>query len=612
MDTSNDPTASTSDTTDVPPDARPRPETVSRFLLIAVHDSASFNVNPFQLHRAISGYGEANHILRRSDGKVEVEMKTSESSQQLLNATELIIRTKNENRKVPITVQIHPTKGFPMGVITVPDLAGVDDGEILEELTEQQVIKARRILRKEDGGAIPTDTIVLSFSCEQLPDKVRVAWRSVRVRPYVPNPIRCYKCQMYGHMASSCKGKERCARCSTVGHNSSQCRAARTKCTCGGDHPVWSKDCPKLQAEVKRAKARVSGSTKRIDTPQPPPPPSDLSEPATPATGSATPTVPPAPCWGAPRGEKGPQEATSEVGPPVPTTMLKTKVQDCLQLSLQQFLALLSNHCCATHSCRATSTTTSDVGVQCDLPDVAHKEVQTDASSDQCTPVFEANITQDTTGTDKVDLGQSGVETSGKRTREESPIQPHALEQTSTRAVSTGDASFRPSVTPTSTKRARVAPGCQPAPTPPEQEQSEDAEQHAMESETTAPPSPRQPQRGEVSTLEIHIGPRPTGKSQENPNTPQPDQSRGRQRISWTDDPPPMGPPPPPPPISSRLGSVSPVTFFSPAQSPSELSKAADAPTRSRSTQRPTRGQDGPTPRGRCLERRYSYSNGNV
>ena len=110
---------------------------------------------------------------------------------------------------------------------------------------------------------MPTDTLVLSFCQETLPDKVRVAWRSTRVRPYVPNPVRCFKCQAYGHMASSCRGKERCGRCSSFEHKSCVCKAAKPRCACGGEHEAWSRDCPKLVAEKQKARDRVNAGTRR-------------------------------------------------------------------------------------------------------------------------------------------------------------------------------------------------------------------------------------------------------------------------------------------------------------------------------------------------------------
>ena len=180
MDTSlgsDPPNPPASDTTDERPPARPRPEPVSRFLLLSFGDDAQGGIaNPFHLHRAIARFGEAARVTKRSDGKVEIEMKAAESARKLLNSDSLSIQTKNSSRTVPITVRPHPTKGFATGVITVPDLEDVDEDDILEELRDQGVQRVRRLQRKENGSTVPTDTLVLSFCQETLPDKVRVAW----------------------------------------------------------------------------------------------------------------------------------------------------------------------------------------------------------------------------------------------------------------------------------------------------------------------------------------------------------------------------------------------------------------------------------------------------
>ena len=249
------------DATDERPLARPRPEPVTRFLLLSFPDDTESSLtNPFHLNRAITRFGEAVRITRRSDGKLEIEMRTAESACKLLNSSTLTIQTKHISRTVPIAVRQHPTKGFVTGVITVPDLEDVDEEDILEELRDQGVQRVRRLKRRDDGNTVPSDTFVLSFSQEILPAKVRVAWRSARVRPYVPNPVRCFKCQSYGHMASSCRGKERCGRCASFDHKTSACQATKPKCACGGDHECWSRDCPKLAAEKQKAKDKAGVS----------------------------------------------------------------------------------------------------------------------------------------------------------------------------------------------------------------------------------------------------------------------------------------------------------------------------------------------------------------
>ena len=154
-----------SDNTDQRPNARTRPEPVSRFLLISFCDGTQHNtINPFHLHRAISRFGEAERVTRRSDGKVEVQMREVESAHKLLNSDSLSLQTKNGTRTVPITVHPHPTKGFATGVITVPDLGDVEEEDILDELRDQGVHKVRRLQRRDNGNTVKSDTLVLSVT----------------------------------------------------------------------------------------------------------------------------------------------------------------------------------------------------------------------------------------------------------------------------------------------------------------------------------------------------------------------------------------------------------------------------------------------------------------
>ena len=80
---------------------------------------------------------------------------------------------------------------------------------------------------------------------------------SYDVRLYVPPPLRCFKCQKYGHVAAVCKGKQRCGRCAGE-HEYGKCeRGAKLKCcNCGGEHTSAYRGCEisKRAEEVQRVK----------------------------------------------------------------------------------------------------------------------------------------------------------------------------------------------------------------------------------------------------------------------------------------------------------------------------------------------------------------------
>ncbi|GBN04957.1 hypothetical protein AVEN_183222-1 [Araneus ventricosus] len=63
------------------------------------------------------------------------------------------------------------------------------------------------------------------------------------VRTYIPNPLRCFKCQRFGHSKSSCRGTLTCARCAEVGHESNDCTRTEKCVNCKGEHTSFSRNC---------------------------------------------------------------------------------------------------------------------------------------------------------------------------------------------------------------------------------------------------------------------------------------------------------------------------------------------------------------------------------
>ena len=131
---------------------------------------------------------------------------------------------------------------------------GVDfelsDEEICEEIGANSV---RRIKKKIGGREIKTAQI-LTFFKDELPPYVLIGWRRHRVDKYVPDPIRCYQCQRYGHKANTCNGQEKCGICSKR-HNAKECpeinkstEEKESKCpNCGGKHSASYRGCPKFK-----------------------------------------------------------------------------------------------------------------------------------------------------------------------------------------------------------------------------------------------------------------------------------------------------------------------------------------------------------------------------
>lgn len=92
--------------------------------------------------------------------------------------------------------------------------------------------------------------IKLIFEGDNLPSHVKVGYVRHPVRPYVPRPLQCRKCQKIGHVSAVCANRMTCPRCGGD-HDESTCNGSDLKCTnCDGPHKATSKECPKLKTEM--------------------------------------------------------------------------------------------------------------------------------------------------------------------------------------------------------------------------------------------------------------------------------------------------------------------------------------------------------------------------
>ena len=240
------------------------PHSDPKVLLLTLEEGSK--MNPFQVVKALSKFGSPTRVFRYSPTTLEVVMTSEKETSDLLGTKQLSFPGKSGCEvSIPVSVRLHPTKNFALGVITCQELAGTPDEDICSGLESQNVLKVKRISKRLNGEKVPTNTIILTFKTKVLPEKIRIGWMSVRVRQYVADPLRCYHCQRYGHLAKVCKGKETCPKCSEEGHSSSACQAESAKCaSCKGDHEVWSRTCPKFLSEREKLKARDQEKASRL------------------------------------------------------------------------------------------------------------------------------------------------------------------------------------------------------------------------------------------------------------------------------------------------------------------------------------------------------------
>ncbi|GFX79322.1 RNA-directed DNA polymerase from mobile element jockey [Trichonephila clavipes] len=199
-------------------------------------------ISPFAIHKTLIGIGgEPKSVKRLRSGDLLIETMSDLQTKSFLVVKSFL--------NSPVTVSPHKTLNSCRGVISEPDLLSTPDAEILEGFSDQGVIQVRRITIKRDSNIIPTKHIILTFNKPKLPTTVKAVYLNCKIRPYIPNPLRGFKCQRFGHSQTSCRGQLTCSRCASVGHSSTNCTLEPKCVNCTQSHPSDSKLCQKSKLE---------------------------------------------------------------------------------------------------------------------------------------------------------------------------------------------------------------------------------------------------------------------------------------------------------------------------------------------------------------------------
>ena len=225
-------------------------ESWPRFLVMEdAEDGGSLaKLSPFAIAKGIQGLAGEPKMMKKIRQGLLVEVATKVHSDLLLKSTSLA--------NVPIKVTPHRTLNSCKGVIRCSDLSNDAEDFILSNLSKQNVSHVRRIF--VNRGQKPTDRYILTFNRPELPAKIKIGYFSVNVELYLPNPLRCYKCQAYGHGSSRCTRNERCSKCGE-NHSNSVCTETEPKCLhCNGKHETSDRKCPTFLLEKEIVKLKYT------------------------------------------------------------------------------------------------------------------------------------------------------------------------------------------------------------------------------------------------------------------------------------------------------------------------------------------------------------------
>lgn len=128
----------------------------------------------------------------------------------------------------------------------------------LDHLTHQKNIE--EAVRLMGPSKNPTKKVLVTFK-GKIPPRVNLGiWGSFPTQTYIPEPLRCKKCQRFGHHTKQCTSDHKCGVCSGR-HESTVCiqkyqnqQPTRAKCpNCQANHHAWNKRCPERLRRIQTA-----------------------------------------------------------------------------------------------------------------------------------------------------------------------------------------------------------------------------------------------------------------------------------------------------------------------------------------------------------------------
>ena len=230
---------------------------VPRFLIIHSEKEGETisSLSPFVVHKTIMSIaGEPKSIKNLRSGDLLIQCAKESHEKSLLQMKTFC--------GLKCSVTPHSSLNTSKGIIRCPALNRVTSDDIKEGMVEQGVADVRRITVRRDGETKLTNTYVLTFNSPTLPTVVKIGFMQVKVDVYIPNPLRCYSCQVFGHHENKCGRHPVCCNCGEPEHcgPSGVCNKPSKCVNCSGNHPANSKQCPQWEKEKKILKIKCENN----------------------------------------------------------------------------------------------------------------------------------------------------------------------------------------------------------------------------------------------------------------------------------------------------------------------------------------------------------------
>lgn len=210
-----------------------------------------------------------SQVKDSKDGSIIISCNNKEDVEKIknvagikLNENYVIRAQERKNPKIKIVDLEHK-----LSDVSLIDSLKKQNGFLNHEDLHLKIIVVKKMVTRF-MAIVECDPI--SFERIMTRKRLNIGWVSCRVFEYIP-VLRCYKCGEFGHMAESCKNKERCLKCGGEGHKMENCNSEGNLCIncCSAnvkhnlnlktDHFIFDVICPSYR--------RIAESLKRYIKP---------------------------------------------------------------------------------------------------------------------------------------------------------------------------------------------------------------------------------------------------------------------------------------------------------------------------------------------------------
>ena len=159
-------------------------------------------LSPFAVEKAILGrFGTVKKVTKIKSGSLLIVAARAKQARMIRDTTNFL--------NIDVKCTPHHSLNSSKGVIRDHgrDLYEMSEADIVMELREQGVEEGG--ILKKDGKEIRTNTLFVTFRTPTPPEKIKIGYYNVTVNVYIPNPLRCFGFQEFGHSKKYCKKEQK-------------------------------------------------------------------------------------------------------------------------------------------------------------------------------------------------------------------------------------------------------------------------------------------------------------------------------------------------------------------------------------------------------------------